>query len=452
VTTQIMANAAAAADELATWTGERRRDILRRVAAALSDSFEELLPIVEAETGLGRPRLESEAQRTVAQLRTYGDFVGAGHDRPVTVSTAAAADAADVVLIRVPVGPVAIFAASNFPLAFGVLGTDVISAIAAGCPVVVKTHPAQPRTSAALAALATTALTAAGAPTGTFVTVHGGPQVSLALVRDPVIQAVGFTGSQPAGRALMDAAAARPDPIPVYAEMGSLNPVFVLPCAVADSHWPLTLAAAVTTSAGQLCTKPGLVVVPDTEEGAAFASQLATQVAAASGPCRLLTSAMADAHDAWLGRAVAYGQIVAAPPGQAVRPFAVVVSANTLSADLLTEHFGPAVAIYRTAPESYLSIVDALPGSLTATILAGPGDEDALRHLLPRLARRAGRIVHNGVPTGVAVCDAMHHGGPWPSASTSSFTSVGTAAIQRFLRPLALQGVPAPVARSLQPA
>jgi acyl-CoA reductase-like NAD-dependent aldehyde dehydrogenase len=431
------AAAAAAARELATWSGQRRRDALHAAADALAAAADPVIEAAVAETGLTRQRLEGEMARTTGQLRLLGDFVAAGRDRPVVRSAGAAPGGGDIVAIRVPIGPVAVFAASNFPRAFGVLGGDSASALAAGCPVVAKAHPAQPETARLIAEAVTPAI---GGPAGTFAVVHGGADVSLALVRAPEIRAVGFTGSAAGGRALMDAAAARPDPIPVYAEMGALNPVFVFPSALADERWPATLAAAVTGSAGQLCTKPGLVVVPAGAEGTAFADRLAAEVAGTPAFERMLTPAMAAAHAAWRDRAPAVEGGGPAPEGGAV-PFAVRVDATALDGELLEEHFGPTVVIAQSPVDGYGDVAARLAGTLTATVLAGEGDDDAVRALLPALVDRAGRVIYNGVPTGVAVVDAMQHGGPWPAAS-GAFTSVGTAAVERFLRAVAFQNLP----------
>ncbi len=267
---QMLAQAAAeAASQLATWSGTQRRALLDRLADALAASGDEAVAAAMAETGLTQQRLVAELDRTVGQLRLLGEYVEAGRDRPVVSSPGAAADGSDIVTIWLPIGPVAVFAASNFPFAFGVLGTDTAAALAAGCPVIVKGHPAQPTLTELLMRIAALALV--DAPPGTLSLAPGGVAEGLALVGAPQVKAVAFTGSMAGGRALFDAAAARPDPIPVYAEMGSLNPVFVLPSALADESWAATLAASVTGSAGQLCTKPGLVVVPDTVDGQAFA-------------------------------------------------------------------------------------------------------------------------------------------------------------------------------------
>ena len=401
-------------------------------------------PLLPPRPGSRSSALVAELDRTVRQLRLFGAYVEAGRDRPVISSPGAAADGADIVTIWVPVGPVAVFAASNFPFAFGVLGTDTAAALAAGCPVIVKGHPAQPTLTALLTRIANESI--ADAPKGTLSFAPGGVEEGLALVSAPAVKAVAFTGSLKGGRALMDAAAARPDPIPVYAEMGSLNPVFVMPSALSDESWAATLATSVTGSAGQLCTKPGLVVVPDTVDGRAFAAKVADLVAAAGPVERMLTPGMAAAHRDWLSRASRTETVAVAPGDEdTIRPFAVTTT--TLDDDVLEEHFGPTTVLCLAPVEQYVALADRVPGSLAGAILSADSTpEEGVAALVSRLAQRVGRIIFNGVPTGVAVADAMHHGGPWPAASNSRYTSVGTHAVDRFVRPVALQGSPSAIA------
>jgi NADP-dependent aldehyde dehydrogenase len=425
-----VSRAVAAAPAAAAWSGSKRRDVLHALADALAAAGDEVIKVAADETGLTTARLTAELDRTTGQLRLLGDYVAAGRHLPHRESPGAGPGGADIRQIVVPVGPVAVFAASNFPLAFGVLGGDTASALAAGCPVVVKAHPAQPRTSQLLAEVAAAVLGEA------FGMVSGGPDVSIELVQVPGIKAVGFTGSLGGGRALMDAAAARPEPIPVYAEMGSINPVFVLPSAASDLSRAAALAAAVTGSSGQLCTKPGLVVVPET--ATEFAETLATEVAGAQVH-RMLTGGMAAGHAAWVSSLRESGLDVRAG-SSAPAPVAVIVPASQLSGALVEEHFGPAVVVALAA--DFREVAAQLEGQLTATVHAAEGDAATAKELLPVLAGKAGRIVWNGVPTGVAVVDAMLHGGPWPATSAPWSTSVGTAAVERFQRPVALQGVP----------
>ncbi|GAA1992812.1 aldehyde dehydrogenase family protein [Catenulispora subtropica] len=450
-----VAAAAAAAGGYGAWSAERRRDLLHACADALEAARPELVDLAWAETALTRERLDGEITRTTGQLRLYGDHVAAGRHLSGRTSPGAAPGGADVYTVDVPLGPVAVFAASNFPFAFGVPGGDTASALAAGCPVVVKGHPAQLRLSRRIAEVLSGAVAGAGAPEGTFgfldaESTDGDPnKLSIDLVRHPVIKAVGFTGSFGGGRALMDAAAARPEPIPVYAEMGSVNPVFVLPGAVADEagreKWATALATAVTGSGGQLCTKPGVVFVPETDDGETLADLAASRIGGA-GPIPMLTAGMAAAHRRWSEQNQARGASGQEADPRDGLPFAVRISAKDFTGDYREEHFGPATVFVQADPADYPALADSLEGQLTATIIAddaSDADRSAARALLPSLVAKAGRVVWNGVPTGVAVVEAMQHGGPWPATSAAWSTSVGTEAIRRFTRPVALQGVPA---------
>ena len=438
----------AASSTYVSWRPERRRDLLNACADRLEAARPELVALAADETRLGTERLEGELTRTTGQLRLLGDH--ALKTRRL-VSAGAAPGGGDIVNVEVPIGPVAVFAASNFPFAFGVPGGDTGSALAAGCPVVVRAHPAQPRLSKRLGELMTEAVTGAGAPAGTFAMVEGGDNsVSIALVKDPAIRAVGFTGSAAGGRALMDAAASRPDPIPVYAEMGSVNPVFLLPSALsadpsARAAWAEKLAGSIVGSVGQLCTAPGVIVLPDQEEGRAFAGELAARVAEAPA-AEMLTPQMAERHRTWQAAASGLKNAAVTPAesaeGRFARPFTVTVKAEDLTPELLEEHFGPESVLVLADPSAYREFAGRLEGQLTATVIATEDDAEA-GALLAVLAARAGRVVWNGVPTGVAVTEAMQHGGPWPATNAPWSTSVGTEAIRRFLRPVAYQGVPA---------
>ncbi|GAA2032666.1 aldehyde dehydrogenase (NADP(+)) [Catenulispora yoronensis] len=459
-----VAAAAAAAGPYGSWSAARRRDLLHACADALEAARAELVDLARTETALTAERLDGEVTRTTGQLRLYGDHVAAGRHLSGRTSPGAAPGGADVWTVDVPLGPVAVFAASNFPFAFGVPGGDTASALAAGCPVVVKGHPAQPRLSRRIAEVLAGAVAGADAPDGTFgfldaESAGGDPaRLGIELVRHPAIKAVGFTGSFGGGRALMDAAAARPEPIPVYAEMGSVNPVFVLPDAIADEagreKWATALAAAVTGSGGQLCTKPGVVFVPETDDGEALADLTMFRIAD-TAPIPMLTEGMAAAHRTWSAKTAEAGAPArgesAVPDGtepdaRAGYPFAVQITAKDFEGDYREEHFGPAAVLVRADPADYPALADSLEGQLTATVIAddaSAADRAAARALLPSLVAKAGRVVWNGVPTGVAVVEAMQHGGPWPATSAGWSTSVGTEAIRRFTRPVALQGVPA---------
>lgn len=434
-----------------SWPAECRRDLLYACADRLEAARAELVALVADETRLGTERLEGELTRTTGQLRLLGDH--ALRPRRL-VSAGAAPGGGDIVSVEVPIGPVAVFAASNFPFAFGVPGGDTASALAAGCPVVVRAHPAQPRLSRRLGGLMTEAVAGTGAPSGTFGIIEGGDNsVSIALVKDPAVRAVGFTGSAGGGRALIDAAASRPDPIPVYAEMGSVNPVFLMPSALAEgpSAWAEKLAGSIVGSVGQLCTAPGVVVLPDQEEGRAFAAELAGRVAEAAA-AEMLTPQMAERHRTWHAAASGLKNAAVTPSesaeGRFARPFTVTVKAEDVTPELLEEHFGPESVLVLVDPSVYRDFAFRIEGQLTATVIAADDDAEAAA-LLPVLAARVGRVIWNGVPTGVAVTEAMQHGGPWPATNAPWSTSVGTSAIRRFVRPVAYQNVPASFLPSL---
>ena len=453
---RVVAEAVAAAPALARCRVERSH-LLRAVATALEERAGEVVDLAHRETGLdAAPRLTGEVARTAGQLRLFAAALDAGEDLDVIIDTAdpsATPPRPDLRRMQVPLGPVAVFTASNFPFAFGVPGGDTASALAAGCPVVVKAHPGHPQTSALLAGLVAGAVAACGLPPGTFAMVHGAqPEVGLHLVRAEGVTAVGFTGSLHAGRALHDAAAARPSPIPVYAEMGSLNPVFVSPGALAARGDAVAdgLAASVTLAHGQMCTKPGVVVVPDTPSAAAFVQRLAAQVLAAA-PRPLLYDALRMALERRLDRTASIPGVAVAgqrvpSSGTAVAPVVLQTDAATFVANpqLRDEHFGPVALVVRyDGAEQLDAVVDALPGGLTATVHAEP-DEGAwaARLVTEALPAKAGRVVVNGYPTGVAVTDAQTHTGPYPASTAPAHTSVGTTALRRWLRPVTWQDTP----------
>ena len=452
-------SAEAAFEAFAAVPATRRAAFLRAIAAQLLALGEALLERAQAETALPRPRLEGERGRTASQARLFADLVEEGSWVDARIDRAQPdrqpVPKPDLRRLLVPVGPVAVFGASNFPLAFSVAGGDTVSALAAGCPVVVKAHPAHPGTSelAARAVLAAAAET--GMPDGVFSMVHGpSPAVGQALVSHPAIQAVGFTGSFRGGRALFDAAARREQPIPVFAEMGSANPVFVLPDALATRGEEIAkaLAASVTLGCGQFCTNPGLTFVAPSAEAEAFVARLGGLLAE-SPAGTMVHAGIKAAYDAEL-------EAVSAIPGVSVaaraagrgpnvateaQPALLLADAAAFAAhDRLGEEiYGPAtLAVRCSSKEELLAAVRRLRGHLTATVHATERDLAGFPELLPLLARKAGRVVLNGVPTGVEVTHAMHHGGPWPATTDPRATSVGTAAILRFARPVSFQDVP----------
>jgi NADP-dependent aldehyde dehydrogenase len=431
----------------------RRAALLRAWAEAVEARAAELIAVADAETALGVPRLAGELARVAYQFRFFagivddGAFLGVVIDAP---DPTAAPPRPELRRWKVPIGPVAVFAASNFPFAFSVPGGDTASAVAAGCPVVVKAHPDHPATSELVAETLRAAAEKAGLPADVLTVLHG-YQAGTDLVRHPLIAAVGFTGSIPGGRALFDLAAARPVPIPFYGELGSVNPVLVTDRAAAARADEIAagLVASYTLGQGQFCTKPGLVLVPAGPAGDAL-TEAAAAAAAEAAPGALLDSRMRDHFLAgFADRAAAPGvrtlaAAAAAPVAdapQAVRAGLLEVDAADLDGALLEECFGPLTVLVRYRDEADAEdVLSRLGGSLTATLQAEAAEPGAAAWLT-RLSRVAGRVVFGGWPTGVAVAPAMTHGGPYP-ATTSPTTSVGGAAIERWLRPVTFQTVP----------
>jgi NADP-dependent aldehyde dehydrogenase len=460
------ADAAATATATVLGTAPDSAGLLRALATELTGATEELVPVADAETALGEVRLRGEIARTAFQLRAFADLVGSPALLDPVLDTADAhrvPPRADQRSLQIPLGPVAVFAASNFPFAFGVLGGDTASALAAGCPVVAEAHPAQPETSALLAEVARRAVRTAGVPEAWLQVVQGaGAEAGQALVTAPGISAVGFTGSFAGGRALLAAAAQRAEPIPVYAEMGSLNPVFVGAGALAERPAELADAwvATLTTNAGQLCTKPGLLVVtradgPGRGIAADFEASVGRALAAATVPPMLAPRLRDGLRGRWADLAAVPGArtlLGTAPepagpaaPGLEQQAGVVVVDAARVLATptVLEEAFGPVgVLVVAESPAQALELARALPGSLTASVHLGNGDDAWGGELLAVLRNRAGRLVVDGWPTGVSVGWATVHGGPWPATSAPATTSVGLGAARRFTRPVAFQGVP----------
>ncbi|WP_307792043.1 aldehyde dehydrogenase (NADP(+)) [Streptomyces verrucosisporus] len=433
--------------------------LLRAAAEELEAARGEIVATADAETALGEVRLNGELGRTTYQLRAFADEVADGAYLDVVIDHADASLAPprpDLRRYKIPLGVVAVYAASNFPLAFSVPGGDTASALAAGCPVVVKAHPDHPATSELCAAALRRAAVRAGLSEDVVRVVHGF-DAGVELVRHPLVAAAGFTGSIRGGRALFDAAAARPVPIPFHGELGSLNPVVVTEAAAKERAEEIGggLAGSMTLGSGQFCTKPGLVLAPEGEAGDRLLKALAESVAgAARGP--LLDTRMREAFLAGV-RARAELEDVTAPVAaaggeeQSVGAGFLAVPAERLvgserHALLLEECFGPVtvVARYRDAGE-VSAVLAKLPGNLTATLHIAEeeaGQEGgAAARLLGELTALAGRVLVNGWPTGVAVAPAQHHGGPYP-ATTSTSTSVGATAVERWLRPVAYQDTP----------
>lgn len=438
--------AAKAFDAFRATSPDERAAFLDTIAEDILALGDLLLERAAAETALPAPtRLTGERGRTCNQLKRFatvireGSWVDARIDHGDPDRTPFPKP--DVRSCLRPIGPVAVFGASNFPLAFSTAGGDTASALAAACPVVCKAHPAHPGTSELVARAILAAAAKTGMPDGVFSLVHGGVEVGTTLVTDPRIKAVGFTGSLGGGRAIYNAAAARPEPIPVYAEMGSINPVFMLPGALAERGEAIGggLAGSITLGVGQFCTNPGLILA---EPGAGTDALIAGTVNAlnASAAGTMLTASIHAAYEAGVSKlAVKTERLTEA--GQAAF-FQTDAPTFLADPDLAHEVFGPSSLLVTGSRAELLKIAENLDGHLTATIHGTDDDLANAADLLAILEKKVGRIIVNGFPTGVEVCDAMIHGGPYPATTDSRSTSVGTAAIFRFARPVCYQNVP----------
>ncbi|WP_329087118.1 aldehyde dehydrogenase (NADP(+)) [Actinomadura citrea] len=446
---------------------EERAALLDGIAGRLDAQAADLVRRAASETGLPTARLTGEVARTSGQLRLFASDLRATATHGITArhgsnppegadlagGTATSVDPAcegapEIRQGRVPLGPVAVFGASNFPLAFSVAGGDTAAALAAGCPVIVKAHDAHPGTCELAGRAVVEAVREAELPEGVFSMLYGdGPTLGTALVTDARVQAVGFTGSRKAGLAVAGAAAARPRPIPVYAEMSSVNPVFLLPDALAERAAGLAeeYAGSVTLGAGQFCTNPGLVFAIRGPGLDAFLDAAATAIEADPGApmlTRSLARAYAEGVDK-LGRRPGVEILARGREPDAVagcRAALAAVDAGDFGPDLQDEIFGACSLVVRCADlDEVIGLARGLEGQLTATI---HGRGEAAARLLPVLERLAGRILWGGWPTGVRVGRAMVHGGPYPATSDARATSVGSLAVERFQRPIAYQGVP----------
>lgn len=449
--------AAAAFIDFADSEPERRAHFLETIAANLETGSAAIIARAMGETGLPRARLEGELARTAGQLRLFAAVLREGSWADVVIDTAlpdrAPLPRPDLRRRHLALGPVAVFGASNFPLAFSVAGGDTASAFAAGCPVVVKGHSAHPGTGELVARAIAGAVAECGLNPGIFSYLLGrGAEVGIALVTDPRIKAVGFTGSRGGGMALVEAANARPEPIPVYAEMSSINPVLLMPHALAAR--PLALAAGLVQSlcmgAGQFCTNPGLVVALAGPDLDAFADETALLLAGNAAQT-MLTPGIHAAYRNGVARlddqsgvhVIGLGAEATGPNQARAAVFRVDGAAFLDSAALKDEIFGPATIIIAARDlDQVRRIIASLDGQLTATLHFDPADEPDAASLVPLLAAKAGRILGNGWPTGVEVGHAMVHGGPFPATSDTRATSVGALSIERFLRPVCYQNLP----------
>lgn len=448
--------AEAAFGAYAAKTAVERAAFLQRIADEIDARGAEITETGCRETGLPEARLTGERGRTTGQLRLFADHIlkdtwlDRRHDLALPDRTPLPRP--DLKLVQRPIGPVAVFGASNFPLAFSVAGGDTASALAAGCPVVVKGHSAHPGTGELVAQAVHAAIRACAMPEGVFSLIQGGNRaVGEALVTHPLITAVGFTGSLAGGRALFDLCAARDVPIPFFGELGSVNPMFLLPAAVAARGTDIAKgwAGSLTMGAGQFCTNPGIAIVIDGPEADAFAAA-AKDAVGQIGAQTMLTDGIATAYRHGRDR-VAKGKGVRALlttmcDQRQATPYLFEVSGTDWLADhmLAEEVFGPLGLIVRARHVAeMLDLARSLQGQLTATLHLDDGDTDLARDLLPVLERKAGRVLANGFPTGVEVCDAMVHGGPYPASTNFGATSVGTLSIRRWLRPVCYQNMPA---------
>lgn len=448
--------AAAAAAPYAALAPANRAAFLEAIATEIEAIGDTLIATAMAETGLSRARLEGECGRTTGQLRLFAAEVREGWWLDATIDSALSEripPRPDLRRFNAPLGPVAVFGASNFPLAFSAAGGDTASALAAGCPVVVKGHPAHPGTGELAARAIRAAVAASGLPEGTFSFLPGaGHTLGEALVADPRIKAVGFTGSRRGGLALAAIAAGRPEPIPVYAEMSSINPVILLEGALAKRAEDLgrAFAASLTMGSGQFCTNPGLVIARDGASLDRFIAAAAEALGAiAPGP--MLTQGIERTFGEGVAALAANANALRVASGQpgdvagrcAAALFETSAAAFTADKSLHGEIFGASSLVVRcNDPGEIVDVIGHLEGQLTATIHLTEADSTEAAVLLPLLAGKAGRVLANGWPTGVEVTHAMVHGGPFPATSDGRTTSVGTLAMMRFLRPICLQDIP----------
>lgn len=439
-------------------SGRDRGMFLRTVAAKIESIAEEVMERAGQETALSKARLQAETARTCGQLRLFAQVAEEGSWVNARIDLADAdrkpVPKPDIRSMLQPLGPVVVFGASNFPLAFSVAGGDTASALAAGNPVIVKAHAAHPGTSELVGRAIQDSVRECGLPEGVFALLFDrGFEIGTALVKHPLVKAGGFTGSAPAGRALMDLAASRPVPIPFYAEMSSTNPVFVLPGALRERAGNIAagLHASFTLGAGQFCTKPGMVFLPKGSDAESFTDSL-RQLVAGSAPFHLLTDTIHSGYDSAIARRKTQAAVALIAEGSPVGPAAGFAAcsvlfetdaASFLASELGGEVFGPTTLLVRhSGRDQLLSIARSLQGHLTATIHGTEEDLREFADLIAILETKVGRLIFNGFPTGVEVSHAMVHGGPYPSTSDGRSTSVGTRAIFRFARLVCYQGFP----------
>ncbi|MEP3345583.1 MAG: aldehyde dehydrogenase (NADP(+)) [Litoreibacter sp.] len=460
VGTSAHVDAACQAAEEAFWSygyssAQDRAEFLNAIADEIEARADAITEIGTQETGLPEARLQGERGRTTGQLRLFASYILDGgyldlrHD--AALPDRAPIPRPDLKLVQRPIGPVAVFGASNFPLAFSTAGGDTAAALAAGCPVVIKGHGAHPGTSEIIAEAINAAITSCGVHAGVFSLIQDGArEMGAALVQHPLINAVGFTGSLAGGRALFDLCAQRDTPIPFFGELGSVNPMFMMPSALANRGEDIgtAWAGSLTMGAGQFCTNPGVAVVIDGPDADAFISAT-TAALEEVAPQTMLTDGIAEAYRSGqtrFGGAEGVKTLLSTTCGKReASPFLFeTTGAEWMANDELEEEvFGPLGLVVRVKDAAQMQdVARSLKGQLTCTLHLDTEDHAAAQSLLPVLERKAGRLLMNGFPTGVEVSDAMVHGGPYPASTNFGATSVGTMAIRRFLRPVCLQGFP----------
>ncbi|GGG27978.1 aldehyde dehydrogenase (NADP(+)) [Pontibacter amylolyticus] len=451
---EALINAAQAFESYKKTTPAQRTQLLRGIAEAIEALEDELLETASRESNLPLARLTGERGRTCNQLRLFADLVEEGSWVEATIDTALPdrqpLPRPDLRRMLVPLGPVVVFGASNFPLAFSTAGGDTASALAAGCTVVYKEHPGHPKTSQLVHKAITQALQANGLPEGVFQHVSGGIEVGQELVKHPATKAVAFTGSYQGGKAIFDLAMQREVPIPVYAEMGSTNPIFILPERLMENTAELAhqAAASVLLGAGQFCTCPGLLFVPESAVTAEFMETLEAELATAS-PAKMLHDGIAGNYYKGLKELLKAEGVQALVQQEADVLEGRAALASTSAAQWLQnpalqeEVFGPFTLVVRYSNASELiSAAKALQGQLTCTLWGSDQEHELQQSLMDVLREKCGRLLFSGVPTGVEVSHAMTHGGPFPATTDSRSTSVGTYAIKRFARPVTFQSAP----------
>jgi len=445
--------ASAAFEETRFYSPEKIAKFLDTVADEIDAIGDELLETADRETGLGLPRLTGERGRTTGQLRKFGALLREGSYVDAIIDTATDASP-DIRRILVPLGVVAIFSASNFPFAFAVAGGDTASAFAAGCPVIVKGHPGHPATSELFAGAINTAIEKSGFPAGFFSLIQGTEiEVGQNLVKHPLIDAVGFTGSLRGGRAIFDTAAARPRPIPVYAEMGSVNPVIFMPDAIKNRGKSIAegLINSVNLGGGQFCTNPGLLFLVDSPASQDFI-QVVTDGMSEIEPCVLLNAQIESGLAKTVASTTQQDAIELLTGGKIQVDNQYTYASTVMKTSskqfreneaLQVEHFGPVTLfVVCDSLDDLCQTLEVLEGNLTGTIHADDSELDDSNQLYNILREKVGRLIWNGFPTGVAVVPSMLHGGPYPATTAPATTSVGMTAIQRFMRPVAYQNMP----------